>query len=251
MALADGSGSVTVELHLDPEAAAAVPNLKQQLRTADLKSSGWSMEGPLKTNNETVVRITRPFASPREADAVLSQLTGPDGAFHDFHVSQTRSLFRVRTTVAGSVDLTRGVNSFGDDTLVNRVGSPLGIDPAELQRSLGVDWQQDFPVDVTVHVPGRLESSTPLPDTGNTWHLTYGSATVLHAEASGLNAKPIVLLVFALVFLCGAVAVAVFWKPVIHRPQHRKGGPAPRRRSGGAGPQHRKGGPRARDLLSG
>src|SRR4029450_9346843 len=42
----DGSGAVTVTVTLDPEAAARIPDLTDQLQVDDLEAVGWRVDGP-------------------------------------------------------------------------------------------------------------------------------------------------------------------------------------------------------------
>ncbi len=233
---ADGSGKLAVEIRLDEAAAAGVPDLAEQLRKGDLGAAGWDVDGPNKDDSgETVITVSHGFANPAVADALMAQLTGTDGPFKNFHLSQTRSFARNQTTFVGTVDLTRGVDSFGDAELQKRFGFPLGLDTAEIQKSLGVDYAQTFPIAVTVHVPGDREVNEPAVDETLSWHPTYGQETSLKVQAKGYNTKPLISLFGGLCFLIGAIAVALVWKSDKYRPAHRRN----------------KDGVRARDLLRG
>ncbi|MET0489938.1 MAG: hypothetical protein ABW143_06875, partial [Acidimicrobiales bacterium] len=51
----DGSGTVTVEVVLDQEAADRVPDLAAQLRVRDLRQTGWEITGPEPADGGGVV----------------------------------------------------------------------------------------------------------------------------------------------------------------------------------------------------
>jgi hypothetical protein len=224
----NGSGSVAVTMRLDEDAAAAVPRLAEQLRTSDLQSAGWNIDGPDQDDaGETVIIATHHFGNAGEANVLLRQLTGETGPLSSLQMTQTKSFTSIDVEVAGVADLTRGIESFGDEQLKQRVGTALGFDPAEVTRSLGVDWAKTFPIDVTVDLPGGKTANA---------QLVYGSATPVSAAASATNVWALTFSAFSVLLLLGAVLSAILWKSGKYRPKHRK-------KVGG-------GGIRARDLLA-
>ena len=152
----DGRGEVRATVVLDREAADQVPNLAQQLRVADLEQAGWSVEGPSRRDDGGAqIRAVRPFASSAGAAQALRELAGAEGAFRDFRLDVHRSFLRTRTAVTGTVDLSSGLEGFGDQVLRQRLGSPLGVDPATVERQLGTPLREVFAFRVRALLPGE------------------------------------------------------------------------------------------------
>ncbi len=77
----NGSGTVTVTGTLDRDAARAMPDLAQELRTADLQQAGWRIVGPSPApGGGTTVSASKSFRSAAEANAILAELTGASGS---------------------------------------------------------------------------------------------------------------------------------------------------------------------------
>ncbi|HSS10288.1 MAG TPA: hypothetical protein VLL25_10400 [Acidimicrobiales bacterium] len=146
---ADGSGTVTVTAQLDQEAAQSVPDLAAELRTADLVQAGWRVDGPRPVvGGGLLVAASKPFRTPAEAEQVIAEISGPNGPFHDLHISRQRSLLATRTTVRGTIDLTCGLQCFSDPALQQQLaGANLG--------------SGTFAFGVAVHLPGKTASWQP------------------------------------------------------------------------------------------
>ncbi|MCU1453168.1 MAG: hypothetical protein JWN46_1314, partial [Acidimicrobiales bacterium] len=155
--LPDGSGTVTATVALDAEAAARIPDLAGQLRTADLRKAGWTITGPVPAPGGGVtVTAQKRFARAADAGRVLSELTGPTGPLRDFSVTRTHSFASTSYGVKGTIDLSRGLASFGDAELTRLLdGKPLGRTPDELKLLLGGRPLADAaPFSLRVHLPG-------------------------------------------------------------------------------------------------
>lgn len=221
----NGSGSVEVVVELDAQAVAAIPNLAEQLRTSDLERAGWDVDGPElnEKSGMTVIRVSHGFHNAGEANGLLKQLGSRDGPFRDFRIEIDRSFSQTDVTFDGTVDLTQGIASFGDDVLRDRVGLPLGFDADEMSRSLGTDWATTFPVDIVVDLPGDTSRSPSTdPDSNGRWHASYDAATALHAESSARNVLPLALSGSGVACLFAAALVATLWKSDVYKPQHRR-----------------------------
>ena len=141
---------------LDEEAAAQVPNLTRDLRLDDLEEAGWSVEGPAPAEGgEIRIQAVKSFATPGGADRAIEELGGPSGPFRDFRLRVDRSFFETRTSVNGTVDLASGLESFSDEALKQRLGSPLGVDLATVERQLAKPLKDMFRVQVAARLPGE------------------------------------------------------------------------------------------------
>ncbi|MDQ3681374.1 MAG: hypothetical protein M3378_12720 [Actinomycetota bacterium] len=152
----DGGGEVRAKLVLDKDATAAVPDLAQDLRLDDLEAAGWSIEGPSRQEDgETRVEASKSFTTPAGADRAVEELSGPKGPFGDLRLRVDRSFLETRTSVEGAVDLSTGVEGFSDDVLKQRLGSPLGVDVATVERQLGKPLEEMLEVTVRARLPGE------------------------------------------------------------------------------------------------
>src|SRR5205085_2722309 len=153
---ADGSGSVQATVTLDRDAADQVPDLASQLRVADLARAGWVVTPPARrADGSVLVRASKAFPSPAQVPAVLAELAGPAGPLRDFRLVQHRGLFVTTTHFSGTADLGPGIEAFGDPQLRQRLGgSSIGVDPAELERQLGIALAKVVDVRVSLHLAG-------------------------------------------------------------------------------------------------
>ena len=72
----DGSGDVAVDVVLDADAVARVPDLASSLRTEDLTAAGWTVDAPaVDAEGAVTVRAEKPFATPEQLPAVLCEIT--------------------------------------------------------------------------------------------------------------------------------------------------------------------------------
>lgn len=152
----DGSGTVTVVVALDREAAAQIPDLATQLRVADLRRAGWRLNGPAPTAGGGLrVSATKGFGRPGDAGAVLQELAGKDGPFREFAVSRSHSFARTTWSVRGTVDLHDGLGAFRDQRLTALLGGmPFGRPEQDLVRLAHGSLSAAAPFRVTVHLPG-------------------------------------------------------------------------------------------------
>jgi len=188
-AKADGSGVVRATVTLDKAAADEAGDLSGRLRVDDLQQAGWRVDGPTRTKDGgQEVQASKRFATPVEATAIVEELSGANGPFREFKLGRSRSFLKTKTTFSGRVDLARGLGSFSDDELRQRLGSDLGFDPAELEGRLGRTLSRVFPVKVVTRLPGAMESNAPLTaDNGAQWSPTFGENVVLTASAEKWN----------------------------------------------------------------
>ncbi len=186
----DGSGSVAIDVRLDAEAVARVGDLSRLVVLDDLEAAGWTVTGPgpsqdverLLTESgevppdgpgasesgevdvvppgEVRLHLARDFADIEEANDILASLSGPDGPLRDVALGRQSSLFSTEWSFAGTVDLSEGLDTFGDEALTRTLGgtldevvaaSPGGAPDAdalrvalELEPSTGLDWSGEM-----------------------------------------------------------------------------------------------------------
>lgn len=194
----DGSGSVAVDVYLDAEAAARVGDLSKILAVDDLKKAGWKIVGPASVEKvraelgealpesgerrATAVQIhlEHPFADVAEANEVLSSLSGPDGPLSDVALTRTSSLFKTDLGFTGTVDLSRGLDAFGDVDLTKALGGSL----SDTVAASGVDKPSGG--DLTVGL--QLGSGSTLKWSGEMGNRSMGDKVV--AASAGLGDAP-------------------------------------------------------------
>lgn len=190
---------------LDKETAAQVPDLAQDLRLDDLDAAGWEVEGPSGGDEgEVSVEATKSFTTPAGASRAIEELGGPKGPFRDFRLRVDRSFLETRTSVDGTVDLSSGLEGFSDEVLRQRLGSPLGVDLATVERQLGRPLEEMFRVTVEARLPGEAPTVVS-PE--------LGQRAQLVASARRLNVERIVAA--ALAGLAGLVLLAVLFRRVL------------------------------------
>jgi hypothetical protein len=182
---ADGSGRIRVEVTADAElvkAAGADTTLVD-----DLRKAGWTVDGPTaKPGGAMAVVATKRFADPAGAKQAFSELGGP---FTDLTISRERTLFTTTTSFHGKVDFRRGLDSFGDEGVGDALGSPAGVDTADIEKAVNGPIDKAFGVTVVVRLPGSItESNAPaVAGNGATWRLKLSDTADLDAQSSKRN----------------------------------------------------------------
>lgn len=203
----DGSGVVEVELRLDAEAtgrlpdidadgASGVDDLAALVRVDDLVDAGWTVDGPeADPDGATWLRATHAFGTPEEAEQILAGLTGPDGALRDLEVTRTESFGRTQYGFSGTLDLSDGLEAFGDEGVAAVLdGSPAGDDVAAIELRAGEPLAEILALDVTARLPGDE----------TTWSPRLGDAPVAMSSESTVDDR----LVLGLALLAGLCLVA-------------------------------------------
>lgn len=229
----DGSGVVRVAVGLDDDAASRVPRLADELRVDDLEATGWEVAGPSEeADGYTWVRAEKPFATPDDAGRVLAELAPDRGPFRDFVVTRERSFARTSFEFDGTVDFTRGLETFGDEALAEALdGEPLGEDVAAIEERIGAAIDEAFRFRVAVVLPGDLQSTNAPTEASNgaVWEprLSEEGAIDLHATSRVVRTSTIALTAAAAAAGVAAVAVAVGipWRRRL-RGSHAKKGPS-------------------------
>jgi hypothetical protein len=213
----DGSGIVEVAAGLDPEALANLPDLDgdgsvdpddmmQAIRTDDLTAAGWDVSGPHSEGDATVLRAAKPFGTPDEATAVLTELTGPDGPLGDLEVSRDSQFGAERFRFSGTADLSDGLEGFADEGLAETLdGEPLGESQAAIEERFGQPIAEMFSLEIHVILPDGED---------HTWSPTVGGPPVgMAAETILYNTMVLGLAAAALLCVLGLLVVLlVRWR---------------------------------------
>lgn len=194
----DGSGTVTQAIGFDDAALARVGDLSQQLQVDDLEQAGWTVDAPVKEGDTTWVRAHRGFDDADEANAVLAQLSGPDGPYKDLYVTRRAGLLSTTTEVTGTLDLSGGVAVFGDQQLTAALGGdPSGGFVGQVEAAEGRPVSEMVDVVLGVDLPHRDGSIEGAP--GDAAQTLDVSSTDSHLVS--VVAKVFLLLLFALTVL--------------------------------------------------
>ena len=217
----DGSGTVDVAVGFDADAVGRLPDLDDDglstvtdlaalVRRVDLVAAGWEVADPAAGDGDmTWIRATKPFGTPEEADRILTELAGPDGALRDLHVSRAPGFGRTSYGFRGTVDLSRGLEAFGDERLAAALdGQVLGQDTAEIEQELDQPLADVFMFEVAAHLPGGAAS---------TWSPRLGDGPLAMEADSTVYDEPVLALtavaVAAAVALIGVVGARLVRRP--------------------------------------
>lgn len=219
----DGSGTVTVTARLDADAAKRVPDLDRTLLVKDLVATGWRIAGPDRLPDGGVeVSARHGFRRAEELRTVMDQLTGGTGPFRRFSLQRSHSFARTSYRLTGIVDLSGGIDHFGDDDLRKLLGgNTLGRPVADLEREIGSSLADAAPLRVRVRLPGGGRAE---------WNTKLGAAPISIDVSSARSAPAAWLFVVAAVLAAVACLVLVLLIARynrIHRPPayvHRPGG---------------------------
>jgi len=219
-----GAGSITVTATLDREAAAYASDVA----FSDLVKAGWSVTGPQAAANGAVTFVAaRSFSNPSQAKTLIAQLSGAGGPFRGLSLVSHRSLFKSSTTLKGSVDLTCGLDCFGDPQLQKTLGGSanLGIDPAALKNDAGVDLDSLVTFQLVARLPGKVVSNTAGPPGSQaSWMLPLGKRTMVMASSEALNVAHLVVAAVGAFVLLVALFVGLF---LLIRGHRRRRAPPP------------------------
>jgi hypothetical protein len=208
----DGSGVVEVAAGLDPEALENLPDLDgdgsvdlddmmQAIRTEDLSAAGWEVSQPHTDGDLTMVRAVKPFGTPEEATAVLTELTGPDGPLRGLEVGRDTRFGFERFRFSGTADLSGGLEAFADEGLAEALeGDPLGESEAAIEERFGQPIAEMFSLEIRVVLPDG-EERTWSPSLGGRPVVMAAEATFYDTVVLGLAAAAALCVLALLVVL--------------------------------------------------
>ncbi len=218
----DGSGTVTVAVTLDPEAAARVPDLAEQLEVADMTEAGWEVSGPETVSGGGVRLVaSKAFTSPDEAVQVLGELTGDTGILSEIDFEMDRSFGRTDFRFSARSDLTAGVSALSDAGLVEALGGDgLGGQLEIIEAETGAPADDQVALAVEVALPGAA----------GTWTLTPGDEPAA-LELEHTEVRPLPWALAGLAVIAGLSGVGL----VVIRLVARRKGRGVEERDAGAG----------------
>lgn len=187
---------VEVALTLDPDAAARVPDLADQLVVDDLVVAGWDVRGPaVEEDGRTVVRARKPFRTVEQASEVLAELTGAEGPVRGLRVERATERLETTYTLSGTLDLEGGIEAFSDLALEQRLdGTRFGLPTPELEASIGRPLGEAVGISVIAELPGSgrdvttgiVGSAVPIEASGTVRNDRRATLLLLAAGAGGL-----------------------------------------------------------------
>jgi hypothetical protein len=207
-----GSGTVALVVNFPKATAARLEDLTAGLPVADLRASGWVVEGPKPgPNGSTVVAASHTFANLAQISALVADVagSGPEKS-RPFRLAATKlpGLLQDHYTATGMVDLRCWLSCFNDPRLAASVGYPLGLSPAEVHRLFGAHPGDELKFGFEVLLPGTVTSSDASGrGTGGAlvWSPLLGKATSVAVSSETEN----VAVVRALAAAIGAGALVV------------------------------------------
>jgi hypothetical protein len=222
-AQANGQGTVSVKVALDQSAVQALGGpsaLASQLDVADMQAAGWSVVGPSPgPNSSTVISASHAYSTPAEASQLVADLAGSGPASSrpfKLSISRRSSFWRDHTDLSGTVNLTCGLNCFGDSGLKASLGSPIGFNPAPLIAQSHEAPAQVFSFALNARLPGSVASTNASGRDGGvlTWTPQLGQTLVLSATTQAWNWDHLiaVFVLAGVVVLVLLVLGAVKWR---------------------------------------
>lgn len=217
----DGSGVVTLDVKLDPEAVSATEaggaKLADRVRLANLEQAGWKIGTWQRADDGSAsIRLSKAFTSPDQVAGIVAELSGPYGPLRDVHATRDRGPLSTSYDVTGSIDLAAMATGIGaDPDLVAALGNQH-VDPAAVDQSLLQQVRDSLTVTVVVNLPG---STTTVTGEG-------GKQVAIDASSSVRDTRRIVLLLVAIALV--VIAVAVWFGGRHSRRRARARAPIPR-----------------------
>jgi hypothetical protein len=154
---ADGSGTITVTATADSDVVTQAPNLVADMHLDDIKAAGWSVQGPAKTPSGGLqIVLTHPFATPKQATAILADLNGPSGPLKSITLTRSKKGDTTTYSLGGTLQIVGGLDAFSDADLF----AALGATPYAAQAAASPSPDQAVTVKFRAKLPGTVKKST-------------------------------------------------------------------------------------------
>ena len=187
-----GAGRIAVTADLDRNVVAAVfPKASSaqsesvtstdaaasRVRIDDFRRAGWEGPGIVRQSDGSArFSLFHRFSSVEEANALLRQLSGPNGPLAGLRITRSRSPWSTTISISGPGDFRSGLSSFGDEQLSSVTGNgPFGVSEAEVVRQASGDSLDSL---FALRVDARL------PTAERSWKLASGAATPVALSVS-------------------------------------------------------------------
>jgi putative hydrolase of the HAD superfamily len=226
----DGSGQIETTVILDAEAAEGLLDLGLEstgLPLTDLAQSGWLVDPPqTDAAGATIIRATKEFGTPEQFHEVMAELSGPDGVFQNFTLTRKKVFARVDYAVTGSLDTTRGFDSFADPELEAALGTTID----EIANGYGAATD-DVTVSFDMTLPGDLQDAgtTGLVKardgtTEAVWQITLADSEVIPVTVASATRLVVPRVLRGVAIVAGVMAVLIVFARLLRiaRPDRRR-----------------------------
>jgi len=217
----DGSGVVTVDLQLDPEAVRASESggakLEDRVRLGDLADAGWKVGAWERTpEGAASLQLSKAFTSPDQVAGIVAEVNGTEGPVRDVRAERDRGVLATSYEVTGAVDLAAMQTGIAaDPDLMASLAGQL-VDTHAIDQSLLQQVRDALSVKVVVE----------LPDGTTTVQGVAGQNVEIDASSSVRDDRRIFLILLAIGLI--VLAVIVFFGGRHSRRRARARGPIPR-----------------------
>ena len=197
----DGEGTITQGIGLDDAALARVGDPARAVRASDLQAAGWVVDPVVVEGDLTWLRIHHDFDSPAEGNALMAQLSGPEGPFRDLTISRSEGIFTNTVKVSGEIDTSAGLNAFSDQALSSALGGdPSGGLLAKIQSEEGRPPAEMLGFDLTIDAGGKTR----------TFEADFTRSESHRVSVSSTSSKFLQVLGTVFVLLLAALTIAFF-----------------------------------------
>jgi hypothetical protein len=210
----DGSGTVTVSVVLDAQAAAQLGDPTTTVPLGDLRDAGWTVEAPAKDGDGLRFSGTRAFTSPAQLPEVLAEVGGKDGVFRGVRLTVDDSAVGTSYSFRSQVVLSGDPSQFSDPDLTKAVGGfALGRSADELTAS-GATAPGAATLVVSVRLPGDAPETNGTVRGGRAeWRFPISGGTktaaTLRTSSSETDSQVVVLFAVGAGLLVLALIVLV------------------------------------------
>ena len=179
VATEDGSGSVTVTIELDAEALELVGDPARAVKSDDLVAAGWTVPEPVVGDGGATIEASKDFENPTQFGVIITELSGPDGPLSGFMLERKTPFARTIWELTGTIDLSDGLEAFGDEALSEIVGSPIGWTAEEIEAQAGIPAAEVFGFELLATLDGTVGGNgSETEDGAMSWTARLGSAPV-------------------------------------------------------------------------
>lgn len=196
----DGKGTITQGIGFDDAALKRVGDPALALRAQDLVDAGWVVDPVVEEGDLTWVRVHHDFTTPEQANALMAQLSGPDGPYRDLEVIRTSGPLSDSVRFSGVMDTSAGLAMFGDKALSDALGGDAsGGLLSRIEKEEGRPPAEMVELDMRVDVGG----------TTRTWTASLGDPGQQTMKVSGSRSKllEVVGTAFVVLLVVGTIAV--------------------------------------------